>query len=158
MSESNAGEPEPEESAETDTADREDQDGTDEDALSDMLESASGGSRIETEPTADTGTNVDLPTAVAEALDEIDAGDTPPTISIRDDRLAALLQGLEATGRTDEVAETLADELDRDLDDPSRSDVVRLAIRYALAETHPDVIDDASEGFKEHLQRQADEF
>lgn len=130
------------------------------DDLNNMIESAKGSSRHETEPepTEDTDDALDLPAAVAEALEAIDAGDKPDLVSVRDENLSALLLALDETGQLQPVAEDLADDLDRDATDANRSELVRLAIRHALDDVAPDVLEDAQDGYQQYLTESVDDF
>lgn len=97
-----------------------------------------------------------LKAAIVEAFDAIEDGERSKTLSVRDDQLAALVHGVEADDRLDGVGEAFANELDREpADEYDRSEVLRLALRYAFHDVTEDVVETATEAQAEHV---ADQF
>lgn len=126
--------------------------------IDDLVDSATGTSRHETDPSNQPTARPDLATAVADALEAIDAGDAPNLVSVRDDNLSALLQALDETDRLQDVVDELAHSLDRDVADANRSDLVRMAIRYAVSDVAADVLEEAREGRQQYLTESEDDF
>lgn len=104
--------------------------------------------------------SVELADAVAEVLGEIDQGDTPSNLTLRDGDLAALFAGLERSGDLDRIVQEAHDALDRDgaPDSLTRATALRLLVRVGLAEIDPSVIDAAIEGKQRYLTDQASNF
>lgn len=114
------------------------------------------GSRIDS-AVNDSEENEDpLKAAIVDAFDAIEDGERSKTLSVRDGQLAALVHGVEADDRLDEVGEAFANELDREpADEYDRSEVLRLALRYAFHDVTGDVVETATEAQAEHV---ADQF
>ena len=108
----------------------------------------------------DTEETVDLAEAVAEVYDEIEAGETPSNLTLRDTDLAALFTGLERSGELAEIVEAAHNTLDRDGDPKSltRATALRLLVRVGLGEVDESVIESAKDGKQQHLTKQASEF
>lgn len=87
----------------------------------------------------------DLENAIVQAFEEIDAGDRPQNLTVRDEKLAALLGGLEDAERLDEVmvraAETLGTEPPEKV---TRANTLRMLIRLGLVESVPDIVETSS--------------
>ena len=131
----------------------------------DLLKEAKNQRRHTTDaPQPDTDENaddaVDLATAVAKMYDEIEAGETPSNLTLRDTDLAALFGGLERSGDLQEVVEQAHTTLDRDADPDSltRATALRLLVRIGLAEVDPSIIESAIDGKQQYLAKQASEF
>ena len=114
------------------------------------------GSRIDS-AVNDSEENEDpLKAAIVDAFDAIEDGERSKTLSVRDGQLAALVHGVEADDRLDEVGEAFANALDREpADEYDRSEVLRLALRYAFHDVTGDVVETATEAQAEHV---ADQF
>jgi hypothetical protein len=71
---------------------------------------------------------------------------------LRDERLAALVRGLEETGELAEVGAALQEELGRDSapDDIDRSELLRLALILGLEQAAPDVTETARGAYGRH--------
>lgn len=117
---------------------------TDEKLAQMRKESVSGkGDRLESE--ADQPDMVDH---IADALERADDGDLTKTISVWDPSMAALFDALqEDPQRFREVVADLQERTgyDVDVDEPERSDLVKVALRFALQEADPDLLDEARE-------------
>lgn len=101
----------------------------------------------------------DRTTAIKDALLAIDRGERRTNVTIRDARIKAFLDGIEASGDLETAANQLADRLGSDPEEnPTRSDIARLAIRIGLHECLPEMIEDVRDAHKEALLEQADEF
>ncbi len=94
----------------------------------------------------------DLEDAIVDVLGSIEAGETSKTLSVRDDRLAALILGLEDTTELDGVGKALETQLGRTNSDDNfdRSEVIRLAIRVGLKEADPEVVQTARDAYGRH--------
>jgi hypothetical protein len=94
----------------------------------------------------------DLEDAIVDVLGSIEAGETSKTLSVRDDRLAALILGLEDTAELDGIGKALNANLEQtDSDeDFDRSEVIRLAIRVGLNEAAPEVVETARDAYGRH--------
>jgi len=76
------------------------------------------------------------------AIEEIDTGERPPTVAVRDERVAALLVAIDGEEDIDAIGDALVDELGRDHDgDFDRSDVLRYAVRVGLHEVADEYMD-----------------
>lgn len=101
----------------------------------------------------------DRTTAIKDALLAIERGDRRTNVTIRDAQIRAFLDGIESSGDLETAANQLADQLDDDPEEePTQSDIGRLAIRVGLHECLPEMIEDARDAHKEALLEQADDF
>jgi len=109
----------------------------------------------------DPGTRVDagrgdgsaaLEDAIVSALRDIDDGETAKTLSLRDERLAALVLGLEESGELEAVGVALQEELGRDVTpaEIDRSELLRLALRLGFEQASPDVTETARSAYGRH--------
>ncbi|SDL09527.1 hypothetical protein [Natronorubrum texcoconense] len=129
----------------------------DESKAEELLAEAKSKSRHETEPSnqADDETPV-LEDAIADAYAELEAGDLHSNLTLRDDNLAALFAGMEATSDLERIGTEAADVLDRDADPSTRADVLRLLVRVGLEEVDGSVLESGKEGRRQFLA--TDEF
>ena len=109
-----------------------------------MREEESKGNRLDRD---DPESQRDFVDALDDALEAVSEGDTSNTITAYDPKLAAVLQALEEDDRMDDVFEQLKDAYDGDsgLQKPSRSAIIRLAVRVGLQEGTDSVLDDLEE-------------
>ena len=125
-----------------------------------LLQEAKEQSRKDTEPTAEPSDDEDIPEledAIADAYQAIDDNDLSSNLTLRDEKLAALFNGLEASEQLADVGEMAADELDRDPDDTeSRAAVLRLLVRIGLTEVDDSLLESGKEGRRRFLE--SDEF
>ncbi|MHC3382167.1 hypothetical protein [Haloarcula sp. H-GB5] len=92
---------------------------------------------------------------IQEQLEAIDDGDRK-TLAIRDESLAALFGALvERDDDLDAAVETLADAAGRDVDDSTKSELLRLAARVGLQEAAPELWDELLEAKKARAVEQA---
>jgi hypothetical protein len=130
----------------------------------DLLQEAKNNRRHTTDaPQQSTETDeqpVDLPGAIAEAYAEIDAGDTPSNLTLRDTNLAALFTGLERSDRLEPIITEAHETLDRDgeVDSLTRATALRLLVRVGLDEVDDGIIEAGKEGKQQFLTEQASEF
>lgn len=129
-------------------------------AAEELLEEAKNQKRHETDPvaTSDDG-EVTLVDAVAEAYDDLDGGNLPENLTIRDENLAALFAGLDETDELGDIITDAARALDRD--EPtaeSKAAALRLLVRVGLDEVAPDALDAGAEGFQQFREQQDFEF
>lgn len=101
--------------------------------LDQLREQESTGNRLEKDNPNAQPTFVD---ALEEALADIEEGEASDTISAYDPKLAAILDALKADDRLDDVFADLQEAYDGNagLSEPSRSAVIRLAVRVGLQE------------------------
>lgn len=133
----------------------------DEDEAEKLLQQAKEQKRHETEPTnaTDTSDNLSLESAVQQAYEQLDDGDIPENLTIRDEHLAALFAGLDETDGLEDVGRAAADALDRDADGlDTRVAVLKLLVRVGLDEVASESVEAAKEARREYLASQADEF
>jgi hypothetical protein len=118
-----------------------DEDSVDEE-LAQLREQTDPGTRVDD---GDDTSGAALEDAIVSALRDIDAGETAKTLSLRDERLAALARGLEETGELAEVGAALQEELGRDTapGDIDRSELLRLALILGLEQAASDVTETA---------------
>lgn len=111
------------------------------DKLNELREEESKGNRLDRD---DPQSQPDFVDALDEALEAINEGELSDTITAYDPKLAAVLQALEDDERMDDVFEQLREAYDGDsgLQKPSRSAIIRLAVRVGLQEGTDDVLDD----------------
>lgn len=111
------------------------------DKLNELREEESTGNRLDRDDPESQPGFVDV---LEDALDEIDDGEISETISAFDPKLAAVLNALDEDDRMDEVFKQLQEAYDGNsgLDSPSRSAIIRLAVRVGLQEGTDDVLDD----------------
>lgn len=113
-------------------------------------------------PPADSDDELTLQDAVAELYQEFEDGDLSENLTIRDRKLAALIRGYERTGRLPEVASNAIEAAgknpaDENLD--ARATALRYLLEYAIRDLQPaEDLEAASEGQKQYLMNQAEEF
>lgn len=114
----------------------------------------------EAEDTEITASLQSLQEAIRDAHESIDTDEMPENLTIRDEWLAALIRGLEATGQLEDVAVDAGTALGRNSNDihGTRAAALRLLIRVGLREIAPQTMETAVEARKEYLADQADEF
>ena len=113
------------------------------------------GAAAETEEAEDEVSS--LEEAMVAAFEEIEAGETAKSLSLRDGQLASLIHGLEAEpDELEAVGIALQEALDREIDSEAvdRSEVLRLAVRVGLREAAPEVIETARNAQARHLTSQ----
>jgi outer membrane receptor protein involved in Fe transport len=127
---------------------------TDDDELQELREQTDVGTRIQNVPDdVEDGT---LEKTIVTLLDEVESGTVSKTLSLRDNRLAALIRGLEETDDLDDVGLALQNELGRDADPDmiDRSEVLRLAVRIGLQEAAPEIVEIARDAQARHASQQ----
>jgi hypothetical protein len=114
------------------------------DKLNELREEESKGNRLDRD---DPQSQPDFVDALDEALEAISQGELSDTITAYDPKLAAVLQALEKDDQMDDVFEQLQNAYDGDsgLQKPSRSAIIRLAVRVGLQEGTDSVLDDLEE-------------
>lgn len=118
---------------------------------------SAGGDRLDAAREEKASGRDELKTSILAALEEIDAGDRQKTVSVWDGNLAALFTGLEENDEARrDVSQALADALEEqgttpevDLEKPDKSDVMRLALLYALNDAAPEHVDVLREALRE---------
>ena len=99
-----------------------------------------------------------LADAVADAYDDFGDGSTHPNLTIRDQDLAALVEGLEATGELSAITRRANRRLDRDGATGTKASLLKALVRLGLDEVAPDEVEAAKEGKRIHLTSQVDDF
>lgn len=128
-----------------------------------LLQQSKHQRRTSTEPAArQTGSDdrPSLPDAVAQAFDELEAGELNSTFGFRDARLVALLVGLERSGQLPSVVTDAQEKLERDVDPDtaSRSQLASLLIRLGIRHLDSGLLEAASEGYAQHQDLDATEY
>jgi hypothetical protein len=127
----------------------------------DLLSEAKNQTRHTTEPTQSAAPGaVDRTTAIKDAWLEIEDGEAPQNINIRDTNLKALFVGLQEAGDLEDVAGDIASALESDVaaDGTTQSDLARLLIRAGLQEVVPGVLEDATDARQQAVLEQANDF
>jgi hypothetical protein len=124
-----------------------------EEDLEQLKEQTTAGTRVAA--AAADESNRDLRNRIVDELEAISDGERK-TLAIRDESLSALFSALEGNQEDmEQVLEQLATELDRDVEDSTRSELLRLAARVGLQEAAPEAWDELLEARKELVARQA---
>lgn len=126
----------------------------DNEELEQLREDTELGTRAEYSTPSEETTNLE-DTMVA-LLADVEAGEVSKTLSVRDERLTALVRALEETGGLEDVGEALREELGReaDADETDRSEMLRLAVRLGLQKAAPEVLDTARDASARHASEQ----
>jgi len=96
---------------------------------------------------------------IADVYEDLDAGEVPTNLTMRDRNLAALIRGLDEAGQLDAVGADVREYLDRDAtDSESRGSVLGLLVRAGLAEVRPDLIEAGEDGYETFTERQETQF
>lgn len=96
---------------------------------------------------------------IADVYEELEDGDVPTNLTMRDRNLAALVRGLDEAGQLDSVGADLRAHLDRDsTDSESRGSLLGLLVRAGLAEVRPDLIEAGEAGYDAYTERQETQF
>ena len=96
---------------------------------------------------------------IADVYEELDAGEVPTNLTMRDQNLAALIRGLDAASKLDSVGADLRDHLDREaVDSESRGSVLGLLVRAGLSDVRPDLIEAGEAGYETYTDRQETQF
>lgn len=96
---------------------------------------------------------------IADVYEELDAGEVPTNLTMRDRNLAALIRGLDEADQLDAVGADVREHLDRDtVDSESRGSVLGLLVRAGLDEVRPDLIEAGEAGYKTFTERQETQF
>jgi len=121
--------------------------------LEQLKEQTTAGTRVAA--AAADESNRDLRNRIIDELEAISDGERK-TLAIRDESLSALFSALEGDQEDmEQVLEQLATELDRDVEDGTRSELLRLAARIGLQEAAPEAWDELLEARRELVARQA---
>lgn len=92
---------------------------------------------------------------IVEAIEDVDCGDRPKTIAVRDRPIAALLVALdESDDEMKNVGHALEECLGRDLSTEfDRSEIARLAFRVGLETVAPEKMAELSDAIGRHAQQ-----
>lgn len=131
----------------------------DTDKAEELLKQSKSQKRHETDPAVEESRDQEsLEDAVADAYARIESGDMHQNLSVRDANLAALVAGLESTGRLEAVGRRAAERLGRDVEVDNRAALVSVLLRFALDEVAAEEVAAAKAGKKKYLVSQDDEF
>jgi len=136
-------------------------DTTDDRDPEELLEQSKEQKRHQSEPQQDSEAvdESSLEEHIADVYEELDAGEVPTNLTMRDRNLAALIRGLDEAGQLDEVGADLREHLDRDTtDSESRGSVLGLLVRAGLDEVRPDLIEAGEAGYETFTERQETQF
>lgn len=91
---------------------------------------------------------------IVDAIDDVESGDRPKTLAVRDQPIAALLAALDDNGsKMVDVGQALQDELGRENSDEfDRSEIVRLALRVGLEDAAPEKMEQLGDAIGKHAQ------
>jgi hypothetical protein len=99
------------------------------------------------------GSSPALEDAILQAIEDVDAGDRPQNLTVRDEKLAALFGGLEDADRLDELMICAAEQIGADPPEKvTRANALRMVIRTGLVESAPDLLEtskDARDRFED---------
>ncbi|MDL0123109.1 hypothetical protein [Halobacterium salinarum] len=115
-----------------------------------------GGNRIDADATKRDSAVDDL----VDALKRVDEGDVSKTLSLWAPDEAAMVDVLmEDDERLQAMLDVFGEELDTDIDanEADRSDLLKLALRYAIADVDPELLKDLREARRERAIAKADE-
>lgn len=120
--------------------------------LEDLKRRTDTGSRIDEADSAEERRQ--LKEAIQGELEKIDAGERQKTVSVWDGPLAALIAALEERpADMERVGEQLQAELDVEVDEIDRSEVLRLALRAGFQGAAPDVMDTLRSAIQEQATK-----
>jgi|APHM01.1.fsa_nt_gi hypothetical protein len=124
------------------------------DDLEELRKQTDVGTRAQS--TASGKESTDIEDEMIELLTDINDGDVSKTLSVRDERLTALMRALEETGDIADVGASLQSELgrDTDTDEIDRSELLRLAVRLGLQQAAPEILDSARDASARYASEQ----
>lgn len=91
---------------------------------------------------------------IVDAIDDVESGDRPKTLAVRDQPIAALLAALDDDeSKMTGVGQALENELGREKSDEfDRSEIVRLALRVGLEDAAPEKMEQLSDAIGKYAQ------
>jgi len=88
------------------------------------------------------GSSPALEDAILQAIEDVDSGDRPQNLTVRDEKLAALFGGVEDADRLDELMIRAAKQIGADPPEKvTRANALRMVIRAGLVESAPDLLE-----------------
>jgi hypothetical protein len=114
------------------------------DKLEELRDEESPGNRLDRDDPQSQPAFADV---LEEALESIDQGESSNTITAYDPKLAAILQALEEDNRMEDIFDQLQEAYDGNsgLQNPSRSALIRLAVRVGFQEGSDGILDELEE-------------
>lgn len=114
------------------------------DKLDKLRDEESTGNRLDRD---DPQSQPDFADVLEEALESIDQGESSNTITAYDPKLAAIFQALEEDDRMEDIFDQLQEAYDGNsgLQSPSRSALIRLAVRVGFQEGSDGILDELEE-------------
>jgi hypothetical protein len=114
------------------------------DKLDELRDEESTGNRLDRD---DPQSQPDFADVLEEALESIDQGESSNTITAYDPKLAAIFQALEEDDRMEDIFDQLQEAYDGNsgLQNPSRSALIRLAVRVGFQEGSDGILDELEE-------------
>lgn len=125
------------------------------DKAEELLQSSKEQKRHSSDP--ETASTQSLERAVAAAYHDLDDGELHENLTVRDENLAALIAGLEATGRVEDVGRRACERLDRDAEIDSRAALLKALLRVGLQEVAAEELADAKSGRRTYIQEKESE-
>lgn len=107
----------------------------------------------QSEPEEESPETLSLEDAIADAYEALDAGDLHENLTVRDDNMAALVAGMQATGDLEAVGKSANRRLDRDFDVDTRAGFLRAVLRVGLDEVASEKLDAVEEGYHRFQQQ-----
>jgi len=135
-------------------------DTTDDRDPEELLEQSKEQKRHRSEPQQSTESEgPSLEEYIADIYEELDAGEVPTNLTMRDRNLAALIRGLDEADQLDATGADVREHLGRGtVDSESRGSVLGLLVRAGLAEVRPDLIEAGEAGYETYTERQETQF
>lgn len=127
------------------------------DALDELADQANR-SRKDTEPTAtDTDDAPSLKDAIAKAYANIEDDEESANehLTTRDRNLSALFTGLDDADQLAALGQQAADALERDESPETQAEVIRLLLRYSIADLDTDLFESGKAGLKTYEKAKA---
>lgn len=127
--------------------------------IEDELKAQGNRKRHEQEPTT-SDTDDDTPSledAIADAFAKIDDGEANEHLTTRDRKLSALFTGLDDADQLAALGQQAADELGRDENPETQAEVIRLLLRYSIADLNDDLFDSGKSGLEAYKRAKAEQ-
>jgi hypothetical protein len=125
----------------------------------DDVENAFEEAKNQTRYKAEAPSELSLSEAIQEHHAGIEAGEETEQMSFRDERIAALMRGLEDTDQLDDLARDAESALDREKNTTEgRAATLRLLVRIGLQEIAPERVQTAVEARREYQAQYKNEF
>lgn len=133
---------------------------SDQDKAEELLQSSKDQKRHRTEAqhSATEESSADLEEAIRDAYHALDDGNLHQNLTIRDENLSALFEGLATAEELEEVGSRALTALGEDGDAETKAGVLKALIRVGLSEVANEEVESAKAAHREYLASQADDF